>query len=173
MKKLIFILVALVAPIIVSAHMAAFELRAETGEYLLELVSDSSEFRAGVPVQLNFDLWTKDALTNLDGQYNRVWVKVAKGEDRLFSGWFAKPAGIPAGVNIGFPNEGTYEVTVRFMMLSGADMPEAKFQISVGASGERKISWPVVSSICSAVIAFTLGLLFARRRSRRHHSSAA
>lgn len=162
-STLAILLALLVLPAgVASAHGGGNEISKRVGDHLIELSLETLEPTAGVAERLNFDFWSATSSENMEGRYDRVWVRVMKGDDLLFSTWLYKPEGLLSGFTYTFPFAGVYEVTARFM---GPDLSiETDFTLTVApGEGEASSGIPLGLVTLFSGIAFLAGALIAKR----------
>lgn len=155
----LFFLAALLAPALSGAHGAA-ELIRESAGYRIELSAETLAPEARVPLRYNLDLFTATTSEHMEGRYDRVWVRLMRGDALLFSTWLAKPDGLLPGFTYAFPEPGDYELAVRFADREKT-LVETNFAITASGSGAARPSLAYLFLVSG--VGFLLGALLGKR----------
>lgn len=113
-------------PFIVFAHEGGFAYEAQIGDYFVD-IGYTPDLTAGEPVRFDFAIAKEK-----DGQpivFNNAWVRIT-GEKLLFAGPISYGEFGRPGFTYVFPEEGSYEISVRFESGKG-ELAEAKFSIDI------------------------------------------
>lgn len=148
-------------PMLSGAH-GAVEFMKESGGYRIELSTDTAIPEVGVPLRYNLDLFPAATTSKeVDANYDRVWVRLMRGDTLIFSTWLAKPEGLLSGFTYAFPESGEYELTARFVR--GEEMlAETSFTITASGTDGMRLR-PTYLFLVSGV-AFLVGTLLAKWR---------
>lgn len=159
LHAVLYVIAFLAVPIYGGAHGAA-ELSNEANGYRIELSAETLTPETRTPLRYNFDLFSATTSEQMEGRYDRVWVRVMRGDDFLFSTWLAKPEGLLPGFTYAFPEPGDYEIAVRFAH-GEKTLAETIFAVTVSGTTGTRPSFAYLFLVSG--VGFLMGAILARR----------
>lgn len=152
------------------AHGFGQVLERTAGEYTVQFEYEALELQADESVRLDFAITKKDPSESVE--FTDIWVRIAQGNETVFTGSILNPEFGRAGMIFTFPENGEYELSVRFQN-KDKTLAEASFPLSVVPSmgNERKSGGGLASSagwLLGGLIGLGVGFLLsflAKKRS--------
>jgi hypothetical protein len=141
----------------------AEEIVVEKDGYRIELSStEPFPLVLSESIRMSFDLFsaTSTEKENMEGRYDRVWIRVSEGDTIHLATWLVKPTGLLSGFTYIYPRPGTYDITARFAR-GETVLTEASFEVPVSGEEERGMS-PGYAFLISGA-GFLLGVLITKK----------
>ncbi|HSE34494.1 MAG TPA: hypothetical protein VLB83_00070 [Candidatus Paceibacterota bacterium] len=134
MQRLAHIVFGLVMiPTVVFAHGFGQTIQQESNGYLLAVDSASETLIAGSAERIGFDITPKVGTGT--PAFSHVWIRIMSPDQTLlFAGFIVRSDIGQTGMTFAFPDEGTYEVALRFQD-DATIVAEGTFLLPIAAGG--------------------------------------
>lgn len=168
MKYLFVLLTALLgAASFTGAHGLGQTLTTQIDGYQVDVDYDVPVIEAGVPVRFDFRLWKGEVSAGEPASFSGVWLRLDRHAGKgavnpiVFSGNLGQPEFGAPGVTYAFPEEGSYNLFVRFE--SGKEnVAEATFPLSVEEGTAPSCSRFPHDAVLGVIGGTILGLVLGR-----------
>ena len=120
----------------VHAHGTGQSLEKVVGEYLIDVGYDVlGALKPDESVRLDFNVFLNE--TGEVISFTDIWVRIAEGNKTVFAGGIHKARFGSTGMTFTFPEDGEYELNIRFQNESDS-IVETTFELSVEGSDDNK-----------------------------------
>lgn len=171
------IILSIVLPFVVVAHGTGASHEEVVDGYVIDIGYDPAVVEAGTQARFDFNILndaTKEVVPFTD-----IWLRITKDNTTYFAGGVHKARIGLTGVSYIFPEEGEYEISVRYQN-EGEAITEISFPLPVskgtqgatGGSTDSKVKSAILAA-CSLVVGLIIGYLVHRPRNSQHTDAAA
>jgi len=161
-----FIVIALLllfTPNMSSGHGLGVSYEETVDGYFVDVGYDPEIITTESRVRLEFDITNEE--TGETNEYSDLWLRINKDKQTVFAGGVHKPDFGNAGVLYTFPEDGLYEVSVRYQN-NGEKLTEVKFPLNVNSVAEStSTSTLLMTGLVGLILGGIATFILMRRRS--------